>query len=172
MAVSIEKTDTGTATITWSHQADDPRGYLSDEIETGRLEDALTAIGASTIEGLGTTADMRRIAQATTRIQALLERRMRGIAVELRNQGLTWAQLADALYGDPAKRSSAQRAYDAGLRQSGRSSSWPNKVVTDFTDAELVDAIESHETDPNPVTRDMVRSCVREWERRKGLSSE
>ncbi|MFJ4577479.1 hypothetical protein ACIP4W_40255 [Streptomyces sp. NPDC088846] len=119
MAVSIEKTSTGTATITWSHQTDDPRGYLSEEVESGRLEDALTAIGASTIEGLGTTADVRRIAQATTRIQALLERRMRGIAVELRTQGLTWSELADALYGDSAKRSSAQRTYEAGMRQRG-----------------------------------------------------
>lgn len=119
MSISIEKTGTGTATITWSHRADDPRGYLSEEIESGRLEGALTAIGASTIEGMGTTDDMRRIARATTRIQAVLERRMRGIAVELRHQGLTWSEVADALYGDPAKRSSAQRAYEAGMRQRG-----------------------------------------------------
>ncbi|MEV5205762.1 hypothetical protein [Streptomyces sp. NPDC053720] len=181
MTVNVEKTGTGTAVITWSHQTDDPRGYLSDEIESGRLEDALAAIGASTIEGLGETSDMRRIAQATTRIQALLERRMRGIAVELRDQALTWAEVADALYGDPTKRSSAQRAYEAGMRQRGLTTQmgrsggeweWPNKLVTDFSDAELADAIERNETDPDPVTRDLVGSCVREWERRKGLRSE
>ncbi|WP_406157728.1 hypothetical protein [Streptomyces canus] len=48
---------------------------------------------------------------------------------------------------------------------------WPDKPVVQFTDEELVTAIERHQGDPDPVTRDIVRSCVREWERRRGLPS-
>jgi hypothetical protein len=50
-------------------------------------------------------------------------------------------------------------------------SKWPNKLIAEFTDTELADAIERNESDPDPVTRDIVRSCVREWERRHHLPS-
>ncbi|MEU1284928.1 hypothetical protein [Kitasatospora sp. NPDC005856] len=46
---------------------------------------------------------------------------------------------------------------------------WPNKTTPEFTDAELAAAIEQHQNDPDPVTRDLVASCTREWERRHGL---
>lgn len=49
--------------------------------------------------------------------------------------------------------------------------SWPDKPVTEFTDDELATAIDQHEGAPDPVTRDIVRSCTREWERRHGLPS-
>ncbi|MFF2902833.1 hypothetical protein [Streptomyces sp. NPDC057966] len=49
---------------------------------------------------------------------------------------------------------------------------WPNKPVTEFTDTELVTAIERNQFDTNAVTRDLVRSCVREWERRNGLPND
>lgn len=46
---------------------------------------------------------------------------------------------------------------------------WPNKTVDNFTDEELVTALEQHEGNPDPVTRQITQSCVREWERRRGL---
>lgn len=49
-------------------------------------------------------------------------------------------------------------------------SHWPNKTIPEFTDAELSAAIEQNQADPDPATRDIVRSCVGEWERRHGLS--
>ncbi|MGW1306510.1 hypothetical protein ACWD5R_43720 [Streptomyces sp. NPDC002514] len=48
-------------------------------------------------------------------------------------------------------------------------SPWPNKPIPDFTDEELNAAIEEHQGDPDPVIRQIVRGCWREWERRKGL---
>ncbi|MEE1784173.1 hypothetical protein PUR71_14885 [Streptomyces sp. SP17BM10] len=48
--------------------------------------------------------------------------------------------------------------------------SWPNKVIPDFTDAELVAAIKEHEHNPDPVIESIVRGCWREWERRHGLT--
>ncbi|MFG2919643.1 hypothetical protein ACGF0D_43095 [Kitasatospora sp. NPDC048298] len=51
-------------------------------------------------------------------------------------------------------------------------STWPNKPVSEFTDEELADAIEQHQADTDPVTRDLVRGCTREWERRRGLAPE
>jgi hypothetical protein len=50
-------------------------------------------------------------------------------------------------------------------------STWPNKPVPEFTDDELATAIEQHQNSTDPVTRDIVRGCIREWERRKGLPS-
>ena len=50
------------------------------------------------------------------------------------------------------------------------SNRWPNKVIPDFTDTELADAIEQHQGDADPVTQEIVRSCTREWERRHGLN--
>ncbi|MGA5824256.1 hypothetical protein ACPC54_41235 [Kitasatospora sp. NPDC094028] len=48
-------------------------------------------------------------------------------------------------------------------------SNWPDKPVPEFTDAELCAAIEHHQDDPDPVTQEIVRSCWREWEKRRGL---
>ncbi|MFF7013226.1 hypothetical protein ACFY9Y_35030 [Streptomyces fimicarius] len=63
-------------------------------------------------------------------------------------------------------------AVKDGPRGAGTKYRWPNKPVTEFTDTELVSAIEANQFDTNPVTRDMVRSCVREWERRNGLPND
>ncbi|MFD5566276.1 hypothetical protein [Kitasatospora griseola] len=49
---------------------------------------------------------------------------------------------------------------------------WPNKPVDQFTDEELADAIDRHEGDRDPVTRDLVRDCSREWARRRGLPTD
>ena len=48
-------------------------------------------------------------------------------------------------------------------------SNWPNKTVPEFTDAELANAIEQHQNNPDPAIRDIVRDCTHEWERRRGL---
>ena len=50
-------------------------------------------------------------------------------------------------------------------------SNWPNKTVPNFTDAELAAAIEEHQDDPDPTTRQIVQSCFREWDRRHGLTT-
>lgn len=49
---------------------------------------------------------------------------------------------------------------------------WPNKTIPQFTDKELADSIKRHQDDPEPVTRDIVRSCWREVARRHGLPTD
>lgn len=63
-------------------------------------------------------------------------------------------------------------AVKDGPRGAGTKYRWPNKPVTEFSDTELVSAIEANQFDTNAVTRDLVRSCTREWERRNGLASD
>lgn len=48
---------------------------------------------------------------------------------------------------------------------------WPNKLIGEFTDDEIVAALQAAERgeDMNP---SIVRSCWREWERRHGLDSD
>jgi hypothetical protein len=46
---------------------------------------------------------------------------------------------------------------------------WPNKTIPNFTDDELTAAIKENENNPDPVIRQIVQGCWREWERRKGL---
>ncbi|NGO71835.1 hypothetical protein [Streptomyces boncukensis] len=48
-------------------------------------------------------------------------------------------------------------------------STWPHKTIPELTDTELAAAIEEHEGDPDPVTRQIVDGCIREWERRHDL---
>ncbi|MFD8375314.1 hypothetical protein ACFV2Z_31785 [Streptomyces sp. NPDC059688] len=45
---------------------------------------------------------------------------------------------------------------------------WPNKTIPNFTDDELVEAIEQHQHSSDPVTRQITEGCIREWERRNG----
>ncbi|WP_428956183.1 hypothetical protein [Streptomyces sp. cg35] len=49
---------------------------------------------------------------------------------------------------------------------------WPNKTIPELTDAELVAAIEEHQFSSDRVTRQIVQGCIREWERRNGLSDD
>lgn len=118
MSVTVTQTGAHRAEITWTRD-DDPRGHLARAVESGQLEDALTALGATTVEDLGAPEQLRRIASSTAHLQKALERRMRALAVALRAEGLSWAELADTLYGDPNMRSTARAARDAGLRQMG-----------------------------------------------------
>ncbi|MER8099413.1 hypothetical protein [Kitasatospora sp. NPDC094016] len=46
---------------------------------------------------------------------------------------------------------------------------WPDKAVPDFTTEELCAAIERHQDDPDSATQSIVRDCIQEWERRRGL---
>lgn len=121
MAVTVTKTAGNKAEITWDPKADDPRGWIARIIENGNLEDALTALGDEQKAGdTSSEANARRLAHAAGDIARLLERREQRLAVALKNtHGLTWSQLASVLFDDPAKRSSAQRKYEAGLRQMG-----------------------------------------------------
>ncbi|MER7568939.1 hypothetical protein ABTZ93_39335 [Streptomyces sp. NPDC097941] len=121
MTVTVTKTAGSKAEITWDPKADDPQGYLARLIEDGRLEDALIALGDNRQAGdNGSQKEAQRLARSTGYIARLLERREQRLAVALKNEyGLTWSQLADVLFEDPAKRSSAQRKYEAGLRQMG-----------------------------------------------------
>jgi hypothetical protein len=117
--VTVMKTAEGQALVTWEPREDDPRGWIARAAESGWLEDVLTVLGASVVERLGEESRMRQVTRSTVRMQQELERRTRHLAVVLRNAGLSWAELADVLYEDDTKRSTARRAYEAGLRQIG-----------------------------------------------------
>ncbi|MGW2865930.1 hypothetical protein [Streptomyces sp. NPDC001205] len=120
MSVDVTKTAGNKAEITWEPHRDDPRGHLALAIESGRLQDSLTALGATTIEALGDGQQMKRIVSATASLQHDLERRMRSMVVELKDrQGMSWSDIAFLLYEDSDKRSSARAVYNAGIRQLG-----------------------------------------------------
>ncbi|MGO4459422.1 hypothetical protein AB4039_19305 [Streptomyces sp. M-16] len=130
MGVDITKTTGSSAAITWNPTADDARGYLAQAIESGRLENALSALGTPAVEDLP-AAQLRQIAQATSAIQRDLERRTRAMVVQLKDRdGLSWAEIATILYDDPSKRSSARAAYEAGLRQTGHQPGGPIQADT------------------------------------------
>ncbi|MDX5526256.1 hypothetical protein PV677_36915 [Streptomyces sp. DE06-01C] len=123
MTVSITRTADAT-TIDWE-RGDDPQGYLVQAIDSGRLEDALTALGLNTYEDLAAVDEFERarILRSTAAIAAELTRRVRHMTVAARDQGeMTWGTLASTLTGDPNQRSTARSTYEAGLRQMGRTS--------------------------------------------------
>ncbi|MGW6941346.1 hypothetical protein ACWGF3_20435 [Streptomyces xanthophaeus] len=134
MGIEVTKTTGHSATITWNPKEDDARGYLAFAIESGRLADALTALGAPQIEDLTdslTNEELRLITQSVAAVQRDLERRMRALVVQLRDRdGESWADIAATLYEDPSKRSSARAAYEAGLRQTGHQPGGPIQADT------------------------------------------
>ena len=120
MTLEVTRTSGESAVVIWEPKTDDPRGYLAFAVDSGRLEHALTALGATTIEALGSADTLKQITQSTAAVQRDLERRMRGMVVELKDrQGLSWSEIAALLYDDADKRSSARAAYNAGVRQIG-----------------------------------------------------
>ncbi|MFJ8856339.1 hypothetical protein [Streptomyces sp. NPDC102437] len=172
MSVSIERTTARAATAIWE-ASDDPQQYIAHAIDSGRLEAALAALGLKEYADLSALpAEQRaKLLRAASGLASELTRRVRHLTVAARDiDGTSWADLASLLVDDPGARSTARSTYEAGRRQMGRSWAWPNKPVPDFTDTELIEAIEHNETDPDPVTRDLVRSCSREWERRRGIA--
>ncbi|MFD4239846.1 hypothetical protein [Streptomyces sp. NPDC058542] len=121
MSVSITRTADATA-IDWS-RSDDPQGYLVQAIDTGRLADALTALGLPTYEELAVVDEFERarILRSTAALAAELTRRVRHMTVAARDEDeMTWGTLASTLTGDPNLRSTARSTYEAGLRQMGR----------------------------------------------------
>ncbi|MFD0353613.1 hypothetical protein ACFVHW_07670 [Streptomyces sp. NPDC127110] len=126
---TISRSATGsTATITWKPKQDDPLGYLAHAIDTERLGEALTALGTPTVEDLP-ARQLPDIARSTAAIQRELERRTRAMVVQLKDRdNLSWSEIADILYGDPSKRSSARAAYEAGLRQTGHQPGGPTVI--------------------------------------------
>jgi hypothetical protein len=48
--------------------------------------------------------------------------------------------------------------------------SWANKTIPNFTDAEIIDAIETYESAGPNGNPDVYRGIIREWERRHGLA--
>ncbi|MGP3691790.1 hypothetical protein ACTVZO_45365 [Streptomyces sp. IBSNAI002] len=120
--MSVHATKTGGAKfeVIWNPATDDPRGRIAFAVESGRLEYALTVLGAATVDDLGPVDTLRQATQATASLQRDLERKTRGLVVALRdNHGLSWTDIAGLLYDDPTKRSSARAAYNAGVRQLG-----------------------------------------------------
>lgn len=119
MTVNVTKTAPGTAELTWAPNLDDPRGYIDRAVMSDQLAAALSALG-SVPGDFVSVDDMRRVAKAAAQVAGELERRTRTLAVGLRDEhGLSWADLASVLYDDDTKRSTARRAYEAGLRQMG-----------------------------------------------------
>lgn len=121
MSVNIAKTTGHAAEIAWTPR-DDPQGYLAQAIESGRLEQALTALGLKDYQDLAAVDQFKRaeILRSTAALAAELTRRVRHLAVAAREDGMTWGTLASNLTGDPHARSSARSTYNAGLRQMGR----------------------------------------------------
>ncbi|MEW1605586.1 hypothetical protein [Streptomyces sp. NPDC093808] len=118
MSVSITPTGQTSAEITWE-PGDDPQGYLARAVESDQLAYALEALGNG---GTG-PADAKAALSAamhTTTLARLLERRATVQVVRLRDDhGLSWRQIASAIYDDPDRQSSVRRMYDSGRRHLG-----------------------------------------------------
>lgn len=179
--IKAVKTGGGRGEVTWDGRADDPRGWLAKAWELGHVQDALAAL-ADPMEFARVAADdegAREQLRSVAWLVDQLARRQDALIVALKDRrAASWTELVllvDPDEPDPlSKRSAMQRRYSTGRRRAGLPAPgdtprWPDKPVTEFTDAELADAIERHESDPDPVTHDLVRSCIHEWERRKGL---
>jgi DNA-binding NarL/FixJ family response regulator len=118
MAVTVTQTSARTAEITWTAD-DDPQGYLARSVSTDQLAYALEALG----DGESATATPETALSAamhTATLGRLLERRAAVQVVRLRDDhGLSWRQIASALYDDPDRQSSVRRMYDSGRRHIG-----------------------------------------------------
>lgn len=117
MPVTVTQTASHVAEITWE-ETDDPRGYLARAVESDQLAYALEALGGADQEQ---DADRALSAAAhTVQLTRLLERRTAIQVVQLRDErGLSWRQIASALYDDPERQSSVRRMYDSGRRHLG-----------------------------------------------------
>ncbi|WP_432182768.1 hypothetical protein [Streptomyces sp. NBC_00063] len=122
MPVSVEKTSGHAAQITWE-PADDPRGYLTKAIESQQLAFALESLGASEAghtEPTMSESYALNMAEATTQLAQLLERRAAVQVVQLRDHySLSWRRIALHIFNDADKQSSVRRMYDSGRRHIG-----------------------------------------------------
>lgn len=139
MAVTITH-DTDTTTLGYTAD-DDPQGYITQTLTTGRLESALTALGLPRYTQLAALDEHQRaeLLTGTARLQAELHRRMLTLTVLCRDGGMSWASLASALTADPSARVAARRTYEAGLKVLGTTHT-PSLVTytwqADVTDTE------------------------------------
>lgn len=119
MSVIIEKTAGTRAEISWDPK-DDPRGFLARAVETDQLACALESLGRAEPEP-DMSAEAALLAAAHTHgLAQLLERRATVAVVQMRDHhGLSWRQIAGALYDNPEKQSSVRRMYDSGRRHLG-----------------------------------------------------
>jgi hypothetical protein len=118
MSVTITSTGQTSAEITWE-PGDDPKGYLTRAVESDQLAYALEALGDSET-GPDTAEAALLAATHTAAIARLLERRAAVQVVRLRDDhGLSWRQIAAAVYDNPGKQSSVRRMYDSGHRHIG-----------------------------------------------------
>lgn len=122
MSVTVTKTAGHTAEITWGPKTDDPHGYLARAIESDQLAYALEALGDAepTMREPGDPQRALQAAMHTAELARLLERRAAVQVVRLRDDhGLSWRQIAGALFDDTDKQSSVRRMYDSGRRHLG-----------------------------------------------------
>jgi hypothetical protein len=117
MTVTVTKTGGHAAEITWD-ESDDRAGYIAAAVESDQLAYALEALGGGQAEQ---DADQALAAVGhTARLARLLERRTAVAVVRLRDdRGMSWRQIAAAIYDDPEKQSSVRRMYDSGRRNIG-----------------------------------------------------
>lgn len=116
--VSITPTGQTSAEIIWE-PGDDPQGYLARSVESDQLAYALEALGDGE-SGPAAPETALSAAMHTITLARLLERRAAVQVVRLRDDhGLSWRQIASALYDDPDRQSSVRRMYDSGRRHLG-----------------------------------------------------
>lgn len=121
MSVTVEKTAGARAEITWDPKEDDPRGYLARSVESDQLAFALESLGQDGSATPTVSADYAlSMAQHTAALARLLERRAAVQVVHLRDHyGMSWRQIAGAIFDDADKQSSVRRMYDSGRRHIG-----------------------------------------------------
>ena len=111
-----------TAVITWT-ETSDPRGFVASAMQE-KLGAALAALGDDIHGGIRdlTPEQALRAAQQTSRLVTTLRLRVAAQIVSLRDDhGLSWRQIAAALYGDPDRSQSHVRSqYDYGRRMLGK----------------------------------------------------
>lgn len=119
MSVTVTQTAGRAAEIAWE-RADDPHGYLARAVQGDQLAYALQALGGSDQTQQDPSGALAAVT-ATAQLARLLERRAAVEVVRLRDDlGLSWRQIAAAIYEDADKQSSVRRMYDSGRRHLGR----------------------------------------------------
>ncbi|MFD9226213.1 hypothetical protein ACFWDI_40960 [Streptomyces sp. NPDC060064] len=120
MSVTINKTTSSSAEITWEPSADDTHGNIVYSIESEQLAYALQALGDEAGAGYDPDIPEARALSAamhTTRLARALETRAAVQVVHLRDHyGLSWRRIATAIHDDPDMQSTVRRQYDSGLR--------------------------------------------------------
>jgi|GEM_PF-4431792 len=119
MTVNVDKTAGLAAELSWQ-QADDPHGEIARAIEGDGLAYLLEALGGGSAEEGRSVDQDRQAAYHVGTLVRLLERRAALQVVRLRvRHNLSWREIAGVVYQDPARQSSARRAYESGLRHLG-----------------------------------------------------